>query len=78
MASVLTDGPTITDPDVFLDRVVDCADVSFERLEPMTDYRRDPGEARILYKCRLVGKDRDVMNGTGRDETYVMKVKVQY
>ncbi|KAK4897550.1 hypothetical protein LTR27_004694 [Elasticomyces elasticus] len=60
------------DPETFLDRVVNIDGKSYERLEPMTDYRRDPGEARILYLCRPNPEDDAKSN-----ETCVMKVKVQ-
>ena len=42
-------------PDDFLENVVEFPDGSrFERLEAITDFRKDPGEARILYLCRRV------------------------
>jgi hypothetical protein len=44
---------TVIDPEDFLDKLVEFPDGnSFERTRPITDYRRDPGEARILYTCR--------------------------
>ncbi|KAK5739422.1 hypothetical protein LTR17_005327 [Elasticomyces elasticus] len=67
------DSTGLVDPEAFLDRVVNIDGKSYERLEPMTDYRRDPGEARILYLCRPNPKD-----GAKSDDLCVMKVKVQY
>lgn len=70
------DGAVI-DPESFLDRIVEIDGTRFERLRPITDYRRDPGEARILYLCRRAVID--TANGYGNDDgDLVMKVKVQY
>ena len=77
----------IRQPDDFLDQVVSFEDgIAYERLRPLSDYRRDPGEARILYICkrsRVISCD-----GTGTlsqqpvssgedDEEFVMKIKIQ-
>ncbi|KAK3647029.1 hypothetical protein LTR56_008195 [Elasticomyces elasticus] len=59
------------DPEGFLHRVVNIDGKSYERLEPITDYRRDPGEARILYLCRPNPED------AKSNDLCVMKVKVQ-
>ncbi|KAK0320644.1 telomerase inhibitor [Friedmanniomyces endolithicus] len=66
------------DPEVFLDRVVDLDHSRYERLTAMTDYRRDPGEARILYLCRRLVAGGSSMTETGSEETFVMKIKIQY
>ncbi|KAK5720234.1 hypothetical protein LTR15_007507 [Elasticomyces elasticus] len=66
------DSTGLANPEAFLERVIAINGKSYERLEPMTDYRRDPGEARILYLCRPNSED-----GTKSDDLCVMKVKVQ-
>lgn len=75
------DVPAPRQPDEFLDTVIHFDDgTSYERLQPITDYRRDPGEARILYICRKVSRGRDgagVAPQTSEGEEFVMKVKVQ-
>ena len=65
------------DADAILDKVVTFPDGSrYERLEPMTNFRKDEGIARILYCCRrephlLAPNDK-------ADEIFVMKIKLQY
>jgi len=66
------------DPEAFLDRVLDFDGNYYERLIAMTDYRRDPGEARILYLCRRLVAGGASMVVTDSEETFVMKVKIQY
>ena len=66
------------DPEAFLDRVVDFDSNRYERMIAMTDYRRDPGEARILYHCRRLVAGGASMVLTDSEETFVMKVKIQY
>ena len=62
------------DPDIFLDKIVEFQDGSqFERLERMTDFRKDPGEARVLYLCRRIDGEFE-----GKNHEFVMKVKVQW
>ncbi|KAK0821656.1 hypothetical protein LTR57_012930 [Friedmanniomyces endolithicus] len=65
------------DPEAFLDRVLDFDGNYYERLIAMTDYRRDPGEARILYLCRRLVAGGASMVVTDSEETFVMKVKIQ-
>merc|ERR1712070_84806 len=55
--------------DSFLSKIIDINGTQYERLHPITDFRRDPCEARILYTCREI-------NNPKNDE-YVLKVKVQ-
>ncbi|RMY98505.1 hypothetical protein D0860_08497 [Hortaea werneckii] len=56
-------------PDSFLAKSIDFSGTQYERLEPTTDFRRDPCEARILYTCRMISQP---------DEgEYMLKVKVQ-
>jgi hypothetical protein len=63
-------------PEDFLDDVVEFPDGSrFERLAAITDFRKDPGEARILYDCRRL--DADDVDSDSKDQ-YVMKVKAQW
>ncbi|KAI7277799.1 hypothetical protein KC345_g6400 [Hortaea werneckii] len=56
-------------PDSFLAKSIDFNGTQYERLEPITDFRRDPCEARILYTCR--------MGNQPIDQEYILKVKVQ-
>lgn len=71
-------------PDALLDKIVDFPDhTRYERLKPITDFRRDPGEARILYTCRRVGEYESNAPSFsppdhGNEDEFVMKVKVQY
>jgi len=64
------------DADAILDKVVTFPDGSrYERLEPMTNFRKDEGIARILYCCRrephlLAPNDK-------ADDIFVMKIKFQ-
>ncbi|KAK3670088.1 hypothetical protein LTR78_010028 [Recurvomyces mirabilis] len=73
-----TNGETqaLPNPDKFLDRVVEIDGHHYERQRSITDYRRDPGEARILYLCR-----RSSISASSSDDseqqTFIMKVKVQ-
>ncbi|RMY42220.1 hypothetical protein D0864_16139 [Hortaea werneckii] len=56
-------------PDSFLAKTIDFNGTQYERLEPITDFRKDPCEARILYTCRMVSQP--------NDQEYILKVKVQ-
>ncbi|XMA14634.1 hypothetical protein WAI453_007425 [Rhynchosporium graminicola] len=71
-------GLTVADADGILDKVQVFDDGSrYERLRPITDFRKDIGVARILYLCR---RDPNGVNSTEdeeAEETLVMKVKVQ-
>lgn len=44
-------------------------------METITDFRKDPGEARILYLCRRKDPGTDL---SGDNETFVMKIKAQW
>jgi len=54
----------------------------FELIRPITDFRRDPNEARILYICRKVSNaatcDATHREEGSQDDEYVVKIKVQY
>lgn len=64
-------------PEDFLERIVEFPDgTRFERLAAITDFRKDPGEARILYLCRRKDPSTDLSNREG--ETFVMKIKAQW
>ena len=68
---------TEDDADAILEKVVTFEDGSqYERLKPMTNFRKDDGVARILYRCRRVSHES--RQNEQVDETFVMKVKVQY
>jgi hypothetical protein len=63
-------------PEDFLEDIVEFPDGSrFERLPAITDFRKDPGEARILYLCKRIDPN-DV--DSGQAEEYVMKIKAQW
>lgn len=74
-------GLTVEDADQLLDPVVDFPEIgaAFERVRPITDFRKDDAEARVLYICRRIqpegqsGGPQD-----GKDELFVLKCKVQY
>ncbi|GAB1744636.1 hypothetical protein NU219Hw_g2032t1 [Hortaea werneckii] len=55
-------------PDTFLAKTIDFNGTQYERLEPITDFRRDPCEARILYTCRMISPQ--------NAEELILKVKV--
>ena len=75
MAATETNGTPSCNPDDFLDEIVDFPDGSrFERLKPITDFRKDPGEARILYMCKRI----DPEEKSSSEELLVMKVKAQW
>ena len=77
-------GLTVDDADRLLDRVVHFPQIGakFERIRPITDFRKDDAEARILYICRRVDPDLEIVNGSVQhdspDELYVLKCKIQY
>nr|POE48389.1 hypothetical protein CFP56_71019 [Quercus suber] len=71
-------GLTENHADRLLDKVIRFEDGSrYERLEAMTDFRKDDSEARILYTCRRVPEHPSMINDNSGD-LFVMKVKVQY
>ena len=76
-----TDGPrnhglTVEDADRLLEPIVDFSEINavFERIRPLTDFRKDDAEARILYVCRRIKGEHDEDRG---DDLYVLKCKVQ-
>ena len=79
------DDPTTLVADRLLENPVSFPDGQcFERLRPITDFRKDPNEARILYLCRRTRNatstfdDTNNANGHSEEDDFVMKVKVQY
>lgn len=73
-----------TDDAEFLDTIIEFPTGDrFERIRPITDFRRDDseGEARILYLCRRVKENKNgEVNGSLEakgDEHFILKVKVQ-
>lgn len=81
MASINTEEPhdpnaiPTGNPEDFLERIIEFPDgTRFKRLEAITDFRKDPGEARILYKCRRM----DPTSPNPNEEILVMKVKAQW
>nr|POE63436.1 hypothetical protein CFP56_04339 [Quercus suber] len=49
----------------------------YERVQAMTNFRKDDGEARILYTCKRVSQSPSQSDQSSVDESFVMKVKVQ-
>ncbi|KAG4429664.1 hypothetical protein IFR05_014851 [Cadophora sp. M221] len=69
-------GLSEADADAILEKIVTFEDGSrYERLKPVTNFRKDDGVARILYFCRRAS-DESSQNEQG-DETFIMKVKFQ-
>lgn len=66
--------------DGLLDPIVDLPEVGalFERIRPLTDFRKDDNEARILYVCRRINAEGTAVNGAEKEELYVLKCKIQY
>lgn len=77
MAVEIVNGVVTGDPEDFLDKAVAFQDGSiFERTRPITDFRKDPGEARILYICRRTSTGST--GGANKDHEFVMKIKAQW
>lgn len=73
-----TNGAPSGQPEDFIDNIVEFEDGSaFERLQPLTDLRKDPGEGRIVYTCKRV-KGSISAAESSPDEELVMKVKAQW
>lgn len=71
-----SDGPS-GNPEDFLEEIIEFPDGSrFERLHAITDFRKDPGEARILYECRRI--DPHDPEDAAANHTYIMKIKAQW
>lgn len=72
-------GLTLEDADRILDPVVEFPEINavFERVRPITDFRKDDEEARVLFLCRRVKPDGQQLNGDGKDDLYILKCKVQ-
>ena len=76
-------GLTLEDADRLLEPFVEFPDVGaiFGRIRPLTDFRKDDAEARVLYICRRIGPESTTdSNGAGtirKDDLYVLKCKVQ-
>lgn len=75
---------TVEDADRLLDTTVVFPEINaaFQRLQPITNFRKDDSEARILYICRRVAlgdavADDGVDQGSEGD-LYILKCKVQY
>ncbi|KAF2482000.1 hypothetical protein BDY17DRAFT_300073 [Neohortaea acidophila] len=74
---------TVEDADRLLDTTVVFPDINaaFQRLQPITNFRKDDTEARILYICRRVALG-DAVADSGVDQgsegdLYILKCKVQ-
>jgi hypothetical protein len=76
-------GLTLDDADRLLEAIVDFPGAvdQFERVQPITDFRKDDTEARVLYICRRIKPGNIVANGIGekdgKDDLYILKCKVQ-
>ena len=77
-------GLTVEDADRLLESVVHFPRINatFERGRPITDFRKDDAEARVLYICRRIQPADQETNGDvpkhSTDDLYVLKCKVQY
>lgn len=78
MSSNGVNGLPSGDPEDFIDKHVEFPDGSiFERLAPITDLRKDPGEGRIVYNClRISGQASPIETRSGGE--LVLKVKAQW
>ena len=80
---MINHGLTLEDADRLLDPIIEFPEINtaFERLRPITDFRKDDTEARVLYICRRRRLKQDVVDDARRngdeDELYVLKCKVQ-
>lgn len=72
-------GLTLEDADRLLDPIVDFPAIgaAFERVRPITDFRKDDAEARVLYICRRIQSESSATNGDSQDNLYVLKCKIQ-
>ena len=75
-------GLTVEDADRLLETIVEFDNgLLFERIRPITDFRKDDTEARILYICRRLdpgAQTVDELSQTdGKDDLFVLKCKVQ-
>lgn len=73
-------GLTAEDADRLLDPIVDFPEINsaFERIRPITDFRKDDNEARILYLCRRIQSDGKNGHSDGKKEDlYILKCKIQ-
>ena len=75
-------GLTVEDADRLLEPIVEFENgLLFERIRPITDFRKDDTEARILYICRRLDPDAQNRNETdpidGKEDLFVLKCKVQ-
>lgn len=70
---------TSEDADRIIPRILEFPDIQakFERLKPITDFRKDEGEARILYLCRRLPEQDSVHEDAEKTELVVLKCKVQ-
>jgi hypothetical protein len=75
-------GLTVDDADRLLEPIVEFENgLLFERIRPITDFRKDDTEARILYICRRLDPDTQTGGGLGqadnKDDLFILKCKVQ-
>jgi hypothetical protein len=66
----------------FLDPIIKSSDGTFERIDPITDFRQCHGvvplERRILYRCRMLSSTSSSAASPCNDkDDYILKVKVQ-
>lgn len=77
---MINHGLTTADADRLLDPIVGFPEIdsAFERIRPITDFRKDDNEARILYLCRRLQPDgKDLNGGDEKSNLYILKCKVQ-
>lgn len=73
-------GLTLEDAERLLEPTVSIPgiDASFERVQAITDFRKDDAEARVLFICRKKSPSNDVSDNAGEEELFVLKCKVQF
>lgn len=63
------------DPEDFIDKIIAFPDgSSYQRVQPITDLRKDPGEGRILYICKKINPATSQPEG----DDFVLKIKAQW
>ena len=73
-------GVAAGNPDDFVDKILTFPDSNtYERIRPITDLRKDPGEGRILYICNRQPPDAELGSiSHSAMEKLVLKVKAQW
>lgn len=80
MAIDIANGDSAAGGEDLVDKMIDFPDGNkYERLQPLTDLRKDPGEGRILYICNRQPPDAELGSiSHSAMEKHVLKVKAQW